>query len=110
MPTPTLQNLIVTWFPIREISRGMEELDPPICQETIPHRRAWTAERDLIAASTDTEEWRKPTSLETLLWKLDRPHEGHFDQDARWLVATTGEPGLGIPTRMAVRLQEKTAR
>lgn len=103
----TLSDVVVTWFPIRENPGGQEALDLPVCQETVPHRRAWTAKRDLIAATNDAEIWREPTATEILCWQLDQIQPGHLpDTEATWLVATTGEIGLGVPTVMAVRLQE----
>lgn len=102
----TLQDLVITWFPIVQAPRGREHLEAPIVQEVLPHRRAWTAARDLVAASTEHEQWRPPTACETLTWELDQPKENDLGGYTRWLVATTGEPGLGVPTSMAVRLQE----
>jgi hypothetical protein len=106
----TVHDVIVTWFPIRQLSTDHEELDLPVCTETLPRRRVWTATRDLISASTEHEQWRQPLPDEWAKWDLGAPRDGQLDAEAAWLVATTGEPGLGVPTRMAVRLQELVVR
>lgn len=103
-----IHDVLITWFPVEEAPHGRETLGKPIVVESIPRRRAWTAKRDLMAASHETECWREPSSLEYEIWDLSQLFPGHRDDATAtfWLVATTGEPGLGVPTRMAVRLQE----
>lgn len=107
----TNHDVVITWFPIREIAVGREELDRPVCVEQLPRRRTWTTIRDLADGSTDQEVWRQPTPQEWAAWQLSEPQPGQLDDsEVAWMVATTGEPGLGVPTRMAVRLQELLVR
>ncbi len=102
----SLHDVIITWFPINENPGGSEYLDTPVCTERLAQRRVWTTTRDLIGASNDQEIWRQPTVDEWSVWDLNAKREGQIETEVAWLVATTGEPGLGVPTRMAVRLQE----
>lgn len=107
----TAYDVILTWFPIREITADVEELDHPVCTEQLPRRRTWTTVRDLVNASTDNEIWRQPSPQEWAAWQLQVPKMGQLDDaEVAWMVAITGEPGMGIPTRMAVRLQELLVR
>lgn len=92
----------VYWYAIdRNPETNTETRDPaPMVHENWDRRRAWTIERDLVAASPDRmgSYWRRPTEAEMQMWDLtlDLTAEDTLAgiTEKRWLVAVGCEPDI----------------
>lgn len=108
------------WYPLERStdastgtgSNRLERNEEPIATEEWDRRRAWTCERDLVAASPDRtgSYWRRPTEREIKMLDLGMEvSDAEYDAGAleiRWLIAVTGEHPFPRQ-KHAVRLVER---